>query len=379
MAQITNIKNAIDSRSLVLDCGRSVALICVMLFHFYSSWADKSKYPYGDKYDFFSWGHCGVKFFFILSAFFVLGSLSKHNKKTNKNVSPKSCFLFFWKKKIVRLGIPLIFCSLITWLTMVLWDTTNIFPSSHYVKNLIVSCLFIKPDVLNLIFGTSLTYINGSYWFLWVEIQFLLIVSLIYFFGTHEFHKSFWVISNCWFVCAYCFRRVVENYFLTNKLGLPFSYETMTVCHDWMWAINYPMYAQYFLFGIGCHLISINQHKKAFVYIISALLQLLLFKEIKSLYVIAILLFWLCYSFCYSAELPNSIIQVIKPFAKFGEASYTTYLIHEFIGVLYINKLSLFFGEYQWLCPVLLIGVFFMFGLFSFHFIEKPLSRLLLR
>lgn len=59
------------NREVILDLARLLGCISVMLFHFYSLHLSGLKqYPYGDSYNYFSYGYLGVQFFFILSGFF---------------------------------------------------------------------------------------------------------------------------------------------------------------------------------------------------------------------------------------------------------------------------------------------------------------------
>lgn len=46
-----------------LDSFRSIAILIVLLFHFFSRWT--ILYPYGEKYDFFNYGKLGVHFFLL--------------------------------------------------------------------------------------------------------------------------------------------------------------------------------------------------------------------------------------------------------------------------------------------------------------------------
>ncbi len=55
----------------ILDGFRAIAIIAVMLFHYYSRWMPPgniiSLYPYGDKYNYFGHGNLGVEFFLLLA------------------------------------------------------------------------------------------------------------------------------------------------------------------------------------------------------------------------------------------------------------------------------------------------------------------------
>ena len=51
----------------------------------------------------------------------------------------------------------------------------------HKISNLLPGLSFISPDCWNLVIHRNFFWINGSYWSLWVEVQFYLLASLVYF------------------------------------------------------------------------------------------------------------------------------------------------------------------------------------------------------
>lgn len=54
-------------RITILDGFRAVAIISVMLYHYFNRWAPPlnsvSLYPYGSKFSYFNYGYLGVEFF----------------------------------------------------------------------------------------------------------------------------------------------------------------------------------------------------------------------------------------------------------------------------------------------------------------------------
>ena len=63
-------------RIAILDGFRAVAIIFVMLFHYFTVWKDL--YPYGDAFaGWFSHGYLGVHFFFIISGFVISMTLCR--------------------------------------------------------------------------------------------------------------------------------------------------------------------------------------------------------------------------------------------------------------------------------------------------------------
>src|ERR1700741_1455059 len=120
------------NRIKILDGFRAIAILCVILFHYYSRWTIPSSttnlYPYGNRFDFFGYGYLGVEFFFIISGFVIAFTLHRTEG-----------MLVFWKKRMVRLFPAMLFCSLITLVVLRLADAEDIFPAGHSMLNFFVS------------------------------------------------------------------------------------------------------------------------------------------------------------------------------------------------------------------------------------------------
>lgn len=303
-------------RDYILDIARIVAILFIMLYHFYSMQyrIDAGEYPYvGNSY--FKYGFLGVQFFFILAGYLLIPSLERSQTIGD-----------FWKKKLVRLGMPLVICTLITYIFCILVDVDNFFPASHSFKNVLVSCVFIRPDLIS----SSLFYVNGSTWFLWPMIQFFILSSILWFIFPKHFNVLIASISLALPLIVYCIRRIVGNYFLTNKFGIDWSEETMLCIKDWMWTKEYTKYAHYFLFGIGCYWFKKDRKLWAVLLCIACACINLLMEEsnFKIVYIIMCLFF--LHVLC--GDKINSSISEYTPiryFAKLGESTYAVFLLHE--------------------------------------------------
>ena len=353
-------------REYILDIARVAAILFIMLFHFYSCQyrIDEGEYPYGGN-SYFKYGFLGVQFFFVLAGYVLIPSLER-----------SSSFGSFWKKKLVRLGIPLVICTFVTYIFCVFVDINYLFPSAHLFKNVIVSCLFIRPDLVH----PSLSWVNGSTWFLWPMIEFFIVSSIAYFCFPKYFEKIIIAIQIALPIGVYCLRRIVENYFLTNKLGIDLSPDTMLQIKDWMWTKEYTKYAHLFLFGIGCYWLKSGKKVQALsVCIVCALINLLLIVDSNYHIVYAILVLFLLYSMI--GDKINPLIYKSKGLrlcASIGESTYSVFLLHETIGMVLINRFAPSWGEYAYLYPVMLIILFFIISYFGYKYIEKPLSHYVL-
>ncbi|HXP49743.1 MAG TPA: acyltransferase family protein, partial [Bacteroidia bacterium] len=71
-----------ENRIDILDSFRFIAVVSVMLFHYYARWTPPgyyaNYYPYGNAgASYFQYGLLGVNFFFIISGFVILYTLEK--------------------------------------------------------------------------------------------------------------------------------------------------------------------------------------------------------------------------------------------------------------------------------------------------------------
>jgi len=364
-----------DNRIEILDIYRFIAILSVMLYHYYSRWTPPinsvSLYPFGGNFkNYFSLGYLGVSFFFIISGFVIAFTLTNTDG-----------FFEFWKKRLIRLMPAMLICSLITFIVFRLLDTNFLFPESHSVRNIIFSQTFISPELKNIVFGDKLrgTYINGSYWSLWTEIQFYLIASLIYFINKKNFVFNITFFSICICIVNYILIRVFTNALTTNILHLSTSAEFINKYIFWtQFVFNYIIYSLYFVLGVLFFQIYLRKKmiESIFLLLISIFLLLFLnhgfdfrqFLPIHSLFIMITLFLLFLH---YSEQLK---FLAITPISNIGIASYSLYLIHENIGVLLINKYATIFGVYSFLFPIIVIIMMICFSLLSYKYIEKPLG-----
>ena len=119
-----------------------------------------------------------------------------------------------------------------------------------------------------------------------------------------------------------------------------------------------------------------NKENKLLVFyftIVFVIQTILVFNFYISLF--SLLTYLILMSFIYKPNLINFLGN--KFFGKLGLVSYSVYLIHQNIGVLIINKISNYLGNYSWLIAIILIIIFFLFGLLSYKYLETSISKLL--
>jgi len=364
-----------DNRIDILDSYRFIAILSVMLYHYYSRWTppinNVSLYPYGSKYDHFSYGNLGVQFFFIISGFVIAFTLTRTDS-----------FIDFWKKRIIRLLPSMFICSFITLVVFRLMDTKMLFLGSHSIKNFIFSLSFLSPEIYHRIIPFSnlkVNYINGSYWSLWPEIQFYFVASSFYFINKKNFILNISIFTILIIFLNYLTLRVLDNVQTTNRLGLNISNQTIESYKFWITDIfNYVSYSIYFILGVLFFQLHSKENKRMSIILLCICLFILLisnggfnFTQFLPIHLVFIM-FLLFVGFIYFPKQLNFV--TMNPISNIGVASYSLYLIHEVIGVLLINKYADVFGKYDYVFPIFVILLMICFALLSFKYIEKPIG-----
>lgn len=170
MSMPSNVHNASGSARIeYLDGHRGLAIVLVMLFHAYARWPQVV--PYGDRFaDFplFRLGHFGVQLFFLISGFVISMTLEKCHSSSE--------FLF---KRWLRLFPAMLICSAIVFVS------ASLFPERPagvpHLRDLLPGLTFVHPHWWALLFGTPQHALEGAFWSLYVEVQFYLVIGLVYF------------------------------------------------------------------------------------------------------------------------------------------------------------------------------------------------------
>ncbi|WP_430934753.1 acyltransferase family protein [Saccharicrinis sp. 156] len=314
-----------------LDSFRGISVIIVMLSHFLYGRphpnTDSFLLPYEDKYEYFDWGGLGVMFFFIISGFVIFYTLEK-----------TSTFKQFWVKRFIRLYPSLIIAILLTFTVAIFFDYELIFPRAHKLHNTIMSSTFIPPQLLN-VFSQSIKfeYTDGVYWSLWPEIQFYLLMSIL-FFKTKKPITLLYIITLTTIIINVFYLKVLDLFITTDNF--PFSSVIYTF---WFKKIlNLSQYLPYFTMGVLFYKLYLNNkvHINTILIVPLAIFSFTSSSTIHN-FVIAcfIALFFL---FIYYPKILKPLnfkyLQIV------GFSSYFLYLIHQEIGIIlmyYIKDWSL--------------------------------------
>ncbi len=206
-----------NNRIAYLDGVRGLAILLVVLFHTY---AIHPEMPYSDQFFeiwLFKYGWIGVELFFLLSGFVILMTLERS----------KSFYEFIFKRWLRLFPAMLLVC-------IFLYATAGFFPERYggqpELSSLVPSLTFINPYILNKIIPYSFVNLEGSFWSLYVEVAFYIIVGLIYFkYSNRNCLKTIYALLAChflavildllntWMIDLRLLRNIVK---ITNAVGL---------------------------------------------------------------------------------------------------------------------------------------------------------------
>lgn len=307
-------------------------------------------------------------FFFTISGFVIYYSLTS-----------TTSFLVFWKKRFIRLFPSMLLASILTFVIFNFFDNTFILKDSHEIKNFLPSITFINPLTFNLLvhhlgFNINTSYLNGSYWSLWPEVQFYLFASIIYYTNKVHFIRNFSLISIALIIIHIFFKEtdleLVNIYYIKKLL------ETLRVIL--FYHFNLAAYLSYFAIGtLLCQLytdknLAIKKTGSFSLYIIIPLILLQFYLAndltiglINFLIIIMFVLFIFQPKYLFFAQYP-----IVK---NIGISSYFLYLIHEHIGVLIIHN----WGGYlhpTFIAPLVVIICFIIMSILYYTKIEKNIS-----
>ena len=337
----------------ILDLYRFLAILIVMFYHYFSRWSIGHNYidlyPYSNKYDFFLWGRMGVQFFFIISGFVIYMTLER-----------ASSILDFAKKRFVRLWPSMVLMSSITFLVFILFDNNYLFKDSHIIGNLFYSWTFIGKSISQ---GTF-TYVDGSYWSLWVEIQFYFLSAVLYF-----------ILKKVKTIHLFPF-----FLFLLAILGSLLKPRMV----DFNEIFNLFLYFNFFVIGVVFKELFRSENPWSFrnwywhfIIFVLLILEWVYFADDGISKMLDLFFVFAFYLFIYLSQIRwTSSNPLFTKLVFWGEASYVSYLIHQNVGVLIINKIG-YCGKLDFIIPIFVMLFMFTLSTLIYSRFEKPVMDFL--
>jgi len=251
-------------------------------------------------------------------------------------------------------------CSMITF---VFCQNFQYFPYKT-LHDFLPSITFIQPEIFNLT-GSNISFIDGSYWSLLVEVKFYIFISLLYFNKKLNKHiESIFAIL------------IILN-FIFNLFELRFIYIIKVFQF-----ISLANYLHWFLLGISTFRYFYDDSQNSFFFLIFSIIitsaHTILFENnifgvnpLVLFFIINLLIF----SFIYLATFSTSSINKFSFLSYFGKnASYNFYLLHQNIGVILIIFSSFIFEDLLPFIPIFIIILILFISLLIKYLFEDPLS-----
>jgi peptidoglycan/LPS O-acetylase OafA/YrhL len=353
-------------RISALDGFRALAILPVVLFHFFSRWTpplnQSNLYPYGSSYNdvvLFRYGYLGVEFFFVISGFVISMTLA----------SSKGPWQFF-AKRISRLWPAMLLGSSLTFLVSVCVPNPAF---ATHARNFLPSLLFMDPYVLGRIFRQQFDWMDGAYWSLFVEVRFYVWAALVFFSARTRFLEVFLGLSTAILALAFA-----------ADLGL------LVILRNPLELLFFPEYLPWFTMGIGFYYLYARQDaaKLAHVATLGSLsvlaLQVCVTRNIAApqnssvgiqltVFVAVTAAF---YAFVYKPRWVSFFAW--RPVSMLGAASYSFYLVHQYLGVTLLQYLSRSLGVSGELVAACLIVLLAGMSMLAYRYYETPAKHLML-
>jgi len=351
----SNVKN----RIAYLDGLRAIAILSVVLFHYYYLFPHNAHGSYGKNSGevlIFKYGSLGVMLFFSISGFVITQTLHNANSPAH-----------FIAKRFSRLFPTMLICSALT------YAVSFIFPVSYSstLYSFLPSLTFLDPAIFNFIFHTDkFDWMDGAYWSLFTEVRFYAMAAIVYFVSKNNFYRNFMALA---LLVGISFPTAI--YLQFNQIRSAFNF--IFIANQLPW----------FVFGVACYYLHHKKNKKAIAAAFVSFISM-------SLYIVAIgkrpympfdgevvflaMLVIFTLIFCVmKIQFINKLLS-FKPLVAIGMASYSLYLLHQEIGQTLIQVVQMKFSSIPGITAfmpisILIIGIFTSLAIYGFY--EKPINK----
>lgn len=268
-----------------------------------------------------------------------------------------SSFKEFWIKRFIRLFPSMLIASILTFTFLFFFNNKNIFEDNHF-RNVLISLTFFPPQIFNFILGKEnyFSYINSDYWSLWPEIQFYFLSSFFYFFNKENFKNNFLFFLFSLLICYH--------------ILLFFKFNEIVIFNKIFNFLHILAYLPYFISGSLFYFIYLNKQSLKLNFFLLIVLFLILNSSMDLISLISnSIMFSMFLWFVFHPKslhfLTNKMILTI------GTSSYFLYLIHEYIGTVWIKNIVSYFYPYSIVAPLIIIVILILFSVFFTKNVES--------
>ena len=361
MGHPVNTSPATHSRIESLDGFRAIAILAVLGFHYFTRWTptwyQRSYYPYGSllaTVPVFRFGYLGVSLFFLVSGFVISMTLVRC-----------ASWREFAVRRFARLFPPMVLASVVTYFAL---DALPVHFWEPKACSFIPSLTFIDPSLYRQILGDGCGFIDGSYWSLWYEVRFYVLAALIYFVGgAPRFLWNSAIVVNASMVVA-----------LLEASGL--HVPGLGVLD----AVLFPAFASWLFSGLAFYFIWKDPRSLLAWVVVAESLPIGILNDYRAYgsggWPVIIGIYALFTAFALHARATN--VFGAGWLRRIGEASYSLYLLHQYLGVTLIAALAAALGLRGPVSAVIAMGVAILLtgaAMLSYRRFEIPMRRLVTR
>lgn len=329
--------NKANVRINELDALRGIAALSVVLFHYTAKYREFFGYNFSEQFD-FKYGHYGVSLFFIISGFVIFITINKVKSASE-----------FITKRFIRLYPIFWVCVILTFIGVNAMDLLPKLETS-WKDALLNLTMFYR--VLRVF--TEIKDVDGAYWSLLPELQFYLLMLLVF---VSKQLKNIKIISLIW-LCLI----VVESFFYHIRfLGLLIDLQ----------------FGGFFIAGILFYKIGIEKEKSIWnhLFILTTLfVNILFYYKINQTgcFIMLPLVYFIFYLFIYG----KLRWLAVRPLLFLGTISYPLYLIHQNLGYTLIKQIEIWgYSGYPVIFFVTILAIITA-AILTFY-IEKPFVQFL--
>ncbi|MBR2121153.1 MAG: acyltransferase [Pseudomonadota bacterium] len=349
-------------RLRALDGLRGVAILLVMGFHYFyhleSFYYKSTLYPYGETFSnvlIFKYGYMGVELFFIISGFVIAMTL-----ESSRSV------LDFVIRRFVRIWPALIVSAVLTFFLLNWSDSPFALTRRQFWPNFLPSLTLTPPSLWSGWFP-KVDYVTGVYWSLVVEIRFYMIaVILFWLFSREKLARNLVIFTLVIYIGRALLRRAMPGY---NGV-----YDALFI----------PDYMPWFAAGAIFYELYKDRLAKSAALVMLAVMYVLIARVSTNYAMIGrdpvfasttALVFLTLFWFLATKPTPMRIFEV-RPLVWIGECSYSIYLYHYAIGMIFISQVSKTIGLIPQLLLVAAISLLVLaVGRVSYATVENPARR----
>lgn len=301
-----------QARITHLDGMRGLAILMVIAYHAWARWPELLPYVATTQHlPLFSFGWAGVQLFFMISGFVIFMTLDRSESYSG-----------FLQKRWLRLFPAMLIASLLLFLAGGFFPEWSLM--TPYVKNLLPGLLFINPETLTQLTGISFHSMAGSFWSLYVEALFYLIIGAVYFTAGRKYCLPALILPML----------LLSGASVIKSLGYPLLVDIISKLG----------FIHYAWFMVGCLVYErLHGRDRRYHYLLVAVALLINFsyyvKNSGALALVPLVAMLLFFIASFRLQRIQHFLS-LRLFTAMGFVSYALYLIHENLMIAMLIKLN---------------------------------------